>query len=230
MLDSADIIGTRHGVYEVIYKCPYKSNDGHKIFRMRCTKCGYERDCQARHMVKLPQECPHLDAAGIPWTSYHREMWRSVRLYQIYQGMVHRCYNRQNADYKWYGKRGITICNEWLQSPLEFEKWAFTHGYQDDLTIDRIDSNANYSPENCRWVSNSDNAKYKSSTNILEVDGIALTGHEWSEKLQIGTNTISMMLRTYSTEEVKSFIRERLKDSSATRQGRQTWMSTYNII
>lgn len=58
-----------------------------------------------------------------------------------------------------YGGRGIRICREWANEYLVFKKWALSHGYEDDLTIDRIDSSGGYSPENCQWLSNSENVK-----------------------------------------------------------------------
>ena len=82
-----------------------------------------------------------------------------TRLYQIWTDIKTRCFNIKSAKYKWYGKRGITICEEWKNNYSAFRFWAILNGYQDNLTIDKIDNDKGYSPKNCQWLTQSENIK-----------------------------------------------------------------------
>lgn len=90
---------------------------------------------------------------------------RKHKLYHVYYRIKMRCYNKNNKAYKLYGERGIKICNDWLKYE-NFFSWALTHGYKDGLRLDRIDTNKNYEPNNCRWVTSSTN-NYNKRNNIL---------------------------------------------------------------
>lgn len=87
-----------------------------------------------------------------------------TKLYKVWWGMKERCYNENSPSFKNYGKKGIQINNEWLKDFLNFQNWALTNGYQEDLTIERVDPNGNYEPENCEWITLSENVK---RSNIL---------------------------------------------------------------
>lgn len=88
-----------------------------------------------------------------------------TRLYNIWRTMKSRCFNPNNPQYKNYGGRGITVCKAWDNSFEVFEKWALSHGYTDNLTIDRIDNNGNYTARNCQWITRSENSSKRKEDN-----------------------------------------------------------------
>lgn len=94
---------------------------------------------------------------------HHKNMTHGetkTRLYRIWSHMKTRCYNSKHDKYRYYGGRGIIICEEWHQY-LPFRKWALDNGYQPHLTIERNDVNGNYCPENCTWITQAQQAKNK---------------------------------------------------------------------
>lgn len=122
------------------------------------------------------------------------------RLYNIWLNMKRRCTNKNNPEFYLYGGRGISICKEWLDFSV-FADWAFSHGYQDDLSIDRIDVNGPYTPENCRWITNKSQQNNKRNNHILTVNGETHTIAEWSEISGIKYDTIERRINKYGWTE-----------------------------
>ena len=127
-----------------------------------------------------------------------------TRLYGTYQGMKQRCFNPNDCNYKRYGARGITVCEEWRNDFKAFYDWAIANGYRDDLSIDRIDVNGNYEPSNCRWATMKEQANNKTQVkvrgkirypNLLsEIVSKNFTLRSISEKTGISPSTLSVKL------------------------------------
>lgn len=132
------------------------------------------------------------------------------RIQNIFLHMKDRCYNPNFRDYKNYGGRGITICEEW-QTPHSwkggraFRKWALEKGYADNLTLDRIDVNKGYSPENCRWVSMKEQQNNKRNNRLITYNGKTQTIALWCEVLNLPFSTVKNRLnRKLPAEKVLS--------------------------
>ena len=117
-----------------------------------------------------------------------------TKLYHIWNGMCGRCLNPSNKDYKDYGGRGITICEEW-RIPENFFGWAFLNGYNVDLSLDRKDTDKGYSPDNCRWISLAEQQRNKRNNRLIEYKGETHCIAEWSEITGIPKGTITSRLR-----------------------------------
>ena len=181
----------------------YKDNDGHALYRGVCMTCGFERIARLSDL-KYPKVCTHIRIDGE--SACNKTNWSDQRLRSIFDGMKKRCYDKYNKDYRWYGAKGIKVCDEWMDDPKLFEDWSLANGYTSRLTIDRIDANKNYSPDNCRWVTKTNNSKYKSTSYMIDVNGIIHTGKDWARVLGIGLNTINKYIRQYGMENTVKFI------------------------
>lgn len=144
-------------------------------------------------------------------------MGKRLRLNRIFRHIRGRCYNPNNKDYKDYGGRGITICEEWnnrekvpnednaTKGYLAFKKWALSHGYSDNLTIDRIDTNKGYSPDNCRWVTNKVQQNNKRNNRYITYSGKTQSLAKWCEELGLNYNRVKARLNHCRWTVAKSF-------------------------
>lgn len=113
-----------------------------------------------------------------------------TRLHKIYEHMMYRCYNPKSVNYKYYGARGIGVCEEWRNNPMLFKKWALSNGYNSTLTLDRIDSNKGYSPDNCRWVTMKDQSINKRNTVMVTYKGETKPFVVWCEELGLDATLV----------------------------------------
>lgn len=102
------------------------------------------------------------------------------RLYNIWNGMIARCHNENNPKYGNYGARNVSVCDDWVDDYREFKKWAFKSGYSDNLTIDRINNDGGYNPNNCQFVLLKDNSRRKRNTLFISAFGESRMLYDWS--------------------------------------------------
>lgn len=115
------------------------------------------------------------------------------RIYKIWRGILDRCLYESHANYLLYGGRGISICDEWRNSFIAFSSWAKANGYKSDKSIDRINPDGNYCPENCRWATNKQQARNRRpevAGKLIEHNGEILNISQWSRKLNINYTTL----------------------------------------
>lgn len=113
-----------------------------------------------------------------------------TRIYGTWCRMKSRCANKNSKDYEYYGGRGVVVCKEWLHDFQAFYDWAMANGYQDGLTIDRIDVNGNYEPSNCRWVTMKIQNNNTRSNHLITYKGKTQTMKQWSEETGINYDVI----------------------------------------
>ena len=159
----------------------------------RC-ECGGEKVAQATYLnAGTTRSCGCLGieqrtkAARSQCTPYSRTNMYRER--QTWQNMIARCSDPGRDDFKWYGGRGITVCDRWRGS---FELFVADMGRRPaGMTLDRRDSNGNYSPENCRWATMTEQANNRRGNHHITINGETLTIAEWARRVGIGERSIS---------------------------------------
>lgn len=123
-----------------------------------------------------------------------------TRLYRAWKNMLHRCFDETDKRFSRYGERGITVCQEWLgeNGYNNFRSWALSNGYADNLTIDRIDNDGIYSPDNCRWVTVEEQANNRSNNHRITYQNKTQTLAQWADEVGIAQDTIRYRISHYN--------------------------------
>ena len=126
----------------------------------------------------------------------------NTRIYDIWCAMKQRCYYKKNSYYPNYGGRGIKVCDEWLEDFMNFYNWAMKNGYDDTLSIDRIDVNGNYEPSNCRWTTIKEQANNTTRNRYIEYNGKIKTLSQWADELGVNYSTLRTQTTKHTLEEI----------------------------
>lgn len=144
------------GDWQVVERCGSRPGGG-AVWHCKCV-CGKNSNVSAHALLS-----GHSHNCGCKRRTIgdhvRKHGFSQSRLYSIWNGMRKRCQNPSTHGYENYGGKGICVCEEWDTDVLSFRKWALANGYEEGLTIDRIDGDADYCPTNCRWVTRSEQNK-----------------------------------------------------------------------
>lgn len=137
------------------------------------------------------------------------------RLLKALAHMKERCYDKTDKRYDDWGGRGIKICDEWLHNKESFVNWAIENGYKKGLTIDRIDNNGNYCPENCRWVTILENNQNRRSSRYYTLNGKTQNLQQWCNEYKVSRGMINKRLSLGWTFEKSITTPKRQKDATS---------------
>lgn len=187
-----DLTGQRFGRWTVIEidDTPRKSRQCYWV--CKCD-CGRIKSVRADGLVGGTSRscgCLKRETDVVNLSKNHKHKMSGTRLYQEWQGMKSRCFNRNNARWERYGGRGITVCEEWSNDFQSFRDWAVANGYRDDLTLDRIDNDGSYCPENCRWATQKQQSRNRRTNIDVTIGNSTRTLMEWCEIFGLEYKTV----------------------------------------
>lgn len=169
-----DRTGMRYGRLTVISQAE-RTNDGFTQWLCKCD-CGKTKIIPTHNLTRI-QSCG----------CYKQEVFKrdhikhgnsKTKLYHVWSSMKARCKNQNNKEWHRYGGRGISVCEEWRNGYEPFQNWALSHGYKEGLTLDRIDNDKGYSPDNCRWITLSEQQNNTSRNRFIEYNGEVKTASQ----------------------------------------------------
>lgn len=170
-----DITGQRFGRLTVTEFCG-RDSKGRMLWKCRCD-CGTEKVVLANKLLTGRTKSCGCLRNELSKERMTRHGMYGTRLYHIWANMIQRCSNPKNISYQYYGGKGIIVCEEWKRFPT-FAKWALANGYNDNLSIDRKNSDGNYEPGNCRWATNFIQCNNKSNNRRITYNGRTYTAAE----------------------------------------------------
>lgn len=190
MKEQRNLVGNKYGKLLVIESCGQKEKGTHYMSKVRC-ECGKEYLVPDTELIygrrKSCKEC------NKPMKTHGMT---NTKLFNVWQSMKQRCFDVNDQNYKYYGGRGITVCNEWVSDFMDFYNWSTSNGYKENLSIDRIDVNGNYEPSNCRWITMKEQASNKRNNHLITYKSETKPLQYWANKFNINQTTICNRLKS----------------------------------
>lgn len=184
-----DITGQKFGRLTALYKM-HNHHDKKNSYWICICDCGNFLEARSQHLRNNSiKSCGCLHKEIMSTHGKH-----DTRLYRIWVAMKQRCNNPNNESYKYYGERGIKVCDEWRKDFMVFYNWAMNNGYNDNLTIDRINVDGNYEPANCRWITYQEQARNTRKTKNITINGETHCLKDWCKILNLNYNTVRYRL------------------------------------
>jgi hypothetical protein len=189
---SPDLTGERFGRLTCI-KIARKSKNRHILWLCKCD-CGNEVTVFASNLKRgntISCGCYHKERDS---ESHIIHSQSKTRLYSIWIGMKKRCFNRNTKAYEYYGGRGIKVCEDWLDF-TKFHDWAKNNGYNDGLSLERINVEKDYEPENCKWIPFEEQAKNTRRNVFLSFNNKRMTISDWAKEMKMSTSILRFRLK-----------------------------------
>lgn len=165
---------------------------GYNLTRLHTTSCGcFNKEQNKKRIVKKENNV------------FYKHGKSDTKLHSLWRSMIGRCYNTNNKAYKNYGGRGIKVCEEWKNDFMSFYNWAISNGYNEmknkfEQSLDRINVNDNYKPDNCRWATAKQQANNKRNNHIIEYKGEKHNIAEWAKIYNMKRGTLQARLNVYN--------------------------------
>lgn len=189
-----DLVGQRFGMLTVIAYVP--KGDRKRTHWLCMCDCGRIKEIEGYPLTTgRIKTCGRHPKSGEENPRYKHGL-TNCRIMKIWTHMKGRCYNSHSKAYKNYGGRGIKVCDEWLHDVKSFEEWSLSHGYAENLSIDRIDVNGDYTPENCRWTDKKTQCNNQRNNHYIIYKGEKLTIAQIAEKYNLNAHRIVCRIST----------------------------------
>lgn len=194
MIKDEQMINKKFGKWLVLQRTEERDSHGSIKYLCKC-ECGKEKLVDGYSLrsgiSKYCIDCKNQKRYGKK---------KNKRINIIYNGMKARCYNSNTPEYKNYGGRGIKMCDEWLDNYWNFENWAINNGYKNNLSIDRINNDENYEPNNCRWATRIQQQNNTRNNKFVIYKGERKTIAEWSRIIGVSSTCLSYRLKNWDIE------------------------------
>ena len=193
-----DLSGQRFGRWTVLKRCDAPEGNNRVYWMCECD-CGNTRAVSGS-MLKAGRtnSCGCLNRDKVierNATQHAIHRMTDTKLYKTWTGIKNRCYNQKSSHYLNYGKRGISMCEEWRNSFVAFHRWCCDNGYRAGLSIDRINNDGNYEPDNCRWATRDVQANNRRSVVYIEHANTTMSMSEWARSKKMSVQLLRYRLK-----------------------------------